>query len=385
MKLIIKFAIIIILICFLNNSYNRKIKRRTLLFDYRDLAEQEDKKFPSPLTQPDAVENAKLQNSKSYKLLKRPNTVSKDMLMKTAASLLILFRDKYTDQIISDDIFRITKGGLLDDGNNSDSEKSKIINCLTNVSNGTGSAKENAAVLAILADLGSALVTVKVLKKNGSKASENHLLSMEYLAEVLKTNLDSLYKRVEAIYLERGITVIYPLKYKERSEGKLKKDSSKKYDEPRSGIFNLGNVDLKAKYTAEFLPNIFFEKCKTEPLTGHYSGTVFVTLFMFDLFLEQESTYSETSAIEISTTLIKSTKAIISDNSRVCRAALAAAELIAVGYHSAVEIKPVLWMYIGNSPPKTALIDLNKDNCDDKATEDITDVIENCTKKQNMK
>lgn len=384
MKLLTKF-VIIILICFLNDSLNRKIKRRTLIFDYKDLAEQKDKKFPSPLTQPDAVENAKLQNSRSYELLTNPNAVSKDMLMKTATSLLTLFKDKYTDEIISDDVFRITKGGLLDDGNNSDSEKTKIINCLTNVSNGSGSAKENASVLAILADLGSALVTVKVIKKNGLSASKNHLLSMEYLAEVLKTNLDSLYKRVEAIYMERGITIIYPMKYKERSEGKSKNDSSKKYDEPRSGIFNLGNTELKARYTAEFLPNIFFEKCQTEPLTGHYSGTVFVTLFMFDLFLEQEKTYSETSAIEISTTLIKSSKALMGDNSRVCRAALAAAELMAVGYHSAVEIKPVIWMYLGNSPPKTALIDLNQDNCDDKATKDMTDIIENCTKKKKLK
>lgn len=206
---------------------------------------------------------------------------------------------------------------------------------------------------------------------------------VEKFAELIGAeSADAMYQRIGKVYDERGITVIWPKKYEERAGAELVG-----IPETRSGIFNLGQPDLKAKYTWETVKATYLPNCKTEPFTAHYSGTVFVTLIAFDLLMEKVDKFKPTSAIEISTSLrvTDADKAARGDQSRICRAALAAAELLAIGYHSALEVKPVIWMYIGKNEAKTALVDPATTKCDDKATEDITGIIASCTAKGKKK
>lgn len=382
------------LICQINSyrnseySLRRTVAKRLFNYEAAKAAEQikvkEGFEFPCESTQPDAKENAVKQNTISYALLKAPNAMSKKLLKEAATKLFILYNTKFTVATLADPkVNRVIYGGVYQDNEGADT-KTKITTALQNVIDEKGTPKENAGVLAILADIGSALVSYYKDRENKVLSTNNNIVNVveEFSKLIGAESADAMYQRIGRVYDERGIKKIWPNKDKERTGAEIKGIPL-----TRSGIFNLGQPDLKATYTWETLLKTYFDisKCKTEPFTAHYSGTVFVTLIAFDLLMEKVEEFQTTSAIELSTSLSKNTeekeKELVGHESRLCRAALAAAELLAIGYHSALEVKPVIWMYLGKNPPKTALVDPATTKCDEKSTEDITGIIASCTAK----
>jgi hypothetical protein len=387
---IVKFKLLLLVLLnlsYLTNSYKKsefflKRAKQNEVFNCKDTIEKkkitvkDNFTFPCDFTQPGAKENAILQNTKSYALLKKPNKAASTLLVEAAKKLYKFYNEMLPLDAINDSsVTRITNGGVYSD--NPGVGKEKITKALKNVVDGKGTPKENAGVLAILADLGTAIVLYKI----PGKATPNLKLTVETFSKLIGAeSTEAMHSRVENVYKERGINVLWPTKSKERDPAKLSEGTSKL----RSGIFNLGQPDLRAEYAWETLSSTFFEKCKTEPFTAHYSGTVFVTLIAFDLLLEKEEMFKTTSAIEMSTTLSKDPKEsnLVGSEFRVCKAALAAAELLGIGYHSALEVKPVIWMYLGKSKPKTVPVNPAEKECDANSTKDITGIIESCTAKK---
>lgn len=102
----------------------------------------------------------------------------------------------------------------------------------------------------------------------------------------------------------------------------------------RSGLFDLGaevdaamKIDEKIKipfiqWPLQTVPKKLIDSCKDEAWAGHFSGSAYELLHIFDVLTKKDST-AEVKA---------------GDDDRRTKAALASAFLIATGFHSAVEI-----------------------------------------------
>ena len=68
-------------------------------------------------------------------------------------------------------------------------------------------------------------------------------------------------------------------------------------------------------------------------------------------------------------------------DARRCKAALGAAFLLSVGYHSAIEVKPTIWAYLGRGQVgvNPEIFSMNNQKCDTSATHDIVELMTQCT------
>merc|ERR1711957_747400 len=110
-------------------------------------------------------------------------------------------------------------------------------------------------------------------------------------------------------------------------------------------------------------------------------GDVVDVLFMLDLLTKTKRELGNDSPMKSydETTMLD-------DESRRCKAALAGSFLISIGYHSAIEVKPTIWAYLGKGAigvePKIFSLrgppSLQR-QCDLNATRDMNPLIKGCT------
>ena len=146
------------------------------------------------------------------------------------------------------------------------------------------------------------------------------------------------------------------------------------------------NLDVDEKFKADWpwqtLPQEYFQ-C-AEPWAGHYSGSILEVLFMLDTTTKTKFNNHDPFATFKKNGVAPAIPSDIGkkfDNpEQECKAALAGAFLISIGYHSAIEVKPTMWAFLGKEMPK---IFSRKEhtNCDLSATDDIVELFKKCTEK----
>ena len=117
----------------------------------------------------------------------------------------------------------------------------------------------------------------------------------------------------------------------------------------------------KIAWPLQTVPKSIIDKCKDEPFAGHFSGSLYEVLLMLDV-LTGANPLPEAKGTD----------------DRKAKAAIAAAALIATGFHSAVEINFVIRRYLGIKEltnPKQIIIDSTDEWCKD-ASKEIIELIE---------
>lgn len=347
---------------------------------------------------------AKKQNASAAKLLSTPGKKAKAILAE-AANGIKAFLDNTSDKALiwkdaakfdpAWDFNRSLYGGILE---TKDATKFTQATVLVKVKSGTASGVENAGALAICGDVGTAVfdfngrkadVEKKKLDDPKDKTKNPFEAILPHISTAVSISSPSLIALGGKIKAQRGGTAIAPNKKKrgnkpaERGEVKDKK-GDKKMDE-RSGVMNLKNGDFKAKWPWQTIPEKYLKKCK-EPWAGHYSGSIVEVLFGLDIFTKTNSDFGHDPALSFdffrtdkaNADIIKDMKNELDSPYRKCKGALAAAFLIAIGYHSAIEVKPTVWLYLGLPKPPIFNNASPTTECDTKATSDMVKLMDDC-------
>jgi len=148
------------------------------------------------------------------------------------------------------------------------------------------------------------------------------------------------------------------------------------------------------------IPVEYMDKC-AEPWAGHYSGSIVEVLYMMDFFTKttgdkdhpmwswKASEYNKhmiwTGKDECKTKFnsLHASLNTQETNERKCKAALAGAFLISLGYHSAIEVKPTIWAYLQRGQikvdPKIFNRAQDEKACDINASKDMIALMKECT------
>lgn len=136
---------------------------------------------------------------------------------------------------------------------------------------------------------------------------------------------------------------------------------------------------LKASWPWQTIPEKYFQ-CK-EPWAGHYSGSIVEVIWSMDLFTSPKA--SALKEAQRSFTGGDADKKALNTPERRCKAALSAAFLMVVGYHSAIEVKPTVDQYLGKPKPpiftnavKAAEVEKM---CDINATKEMVQLMTECS------
>jgi len=162
-------------------------------------------------------------------------------------------------------------------------------------------------------------------------------------------------------YREYSGSVICPKKKQERANCVGANDEKTLWT-PRAGLMSLGpEVDEEAKipqdqrlvansWPWQTVPKDLLEKeCHNEPFAGHFSGSIYENLFAYDALLWDGDEASANYPISYIKPSPKAKKLTNDEKiERRAKAAMAAAALIAPGYHTAVEISPTVRAYLGD-------------------------------------
>ena len=146
---------------------------------------------------------------------------------------------------------------------------------------------------------------------------------------------------------------------------------------------DITEAKFKANWPWQRLPTEYF-KCE-EPWAGHYSGSILEVLFMLDTTTKAKfnnhdpfATFRKNNAPAIEPAVMGKK---FNNVEQQCKAALAGAFLISIGYHSAIEVKPTMWAFLGKPMPKIFSRFAPIGDCDKTATDDIVKLFESCTMK----
>jgi hypothetical protein len=144
----------------------------------------------------------------------------------------------------------------------------------------------------------------------------------------------------------------------------------------RSGLLTQVTDDsgFSAKWPWQMIPKNYLTKCK-EPWAGHYSGSIVEVLFMLDQFTKADQAIGRDDPLKS----FVETGGLLNNKYRRCKGALAASFLISIGYHSAIEVKPTIWMYLGHPKPKIFTNDSAPADCDTNSTRDIVGLMTECS------
>ena len=381
---------------------------------------------PSYANKGDVKVKADRQVEAARNLLNHPNEKSINILKEAARQLKqLLGKDKITNDTkwtikFNRSVYwgiKNAAGVTKDQAKISLDQLGWVQNVEANNSDATGG--DRAGVLALLGDIGTAVMDCNYstyspgntltdqekteLKKNESEQNKDIIkkadakkLNNAYCAT--KSSIRKTYfpdttfaefntKTSDALK-ERGGSAIAPRKKKDEKGCGMNKERGMEFEggklklATRSGLLNDGtNLDntFKANWPWQTLPKEYFT-C-AEPWAGHYSGSILEVLFMLDTltktkFSENDpfATFKINGVEPVNPT---GTLKFDSDDQK-CKAALAGAFLISIGYHSAIEVKPTIWKFLGKPMPK--IFSRSKpENCDANATDDIVALFKFCT------
>jgi len=199
-------------------------------------------------------------------------------------------------------------------------------------------------------------------------------------------------------------TVVVPLDKNAKTCQNVTITKNKPKLDVRSGLLekdNAKNSTFAATWPWQMIPEAYMT-CG-EPWAGHYSGSILEVLFMLDMltqtvqtlgrdhpmrswlpseklkndWIKQDSALGQTCFNKLNTEINHD---LTQDDNRKCKAALAAAFLISIGYHSAIEVKPTIWRFLGHAK-QPEIFSLDNQKCDSTATDDIVKLMEDCTQK----
>jgi len=269
---------------------------------------------------------------------------------------------------------------------NADTQTTRISN-VKNSANVAPKPLENAGILAILGDIGTATMDCvdmdpnKVKEMTPKEKEKNTNLceikkAMMGFANIHGTQQQIVFQgQINKALRERGGSAIAPRKKagpngeEELAErGKIKA----KGISPRSGLLAIDkdNSGWTAGWPWQTLPQEYFD-CK-EVWSGHYSGSILEILFMLDMFTKSNGDVGGDDPMKSF-----DEQTMLETPSRKCKAALAGAFLIAIGYHSAIEVKPTIWLYLGKQKPP--IFSIADQQCDMMATTHMENLMKSCT------
>jgi len=272
------------------------------------------------------------------------------------------FENEPLKNLIHSDVNRQLTTGLL----TIDAETGKyegILSAIGKVKSGTADGNQVAAVVGLIGDFGALLFDFNnpakkdKIKTNATKMNIMYGIAQFKFTGTKETALETLMKKVATNYNKLAGPTLYPNKQKERGNcmsetNKDSKDGNAGEKVPRVGLLSYGDTTIKAfSWPWQTLPKAVMDKCPQEPWMGHFSGSIVEQLFMLDL-LAWDSSKPEGDPAQPDLFLTDYNKSVgITQKERKARVAIAAAHLIGLGMHSAVEIAPTIRYYLGQSPP----------------------------------
>jgi len=336
--------------------------------------------YQTKKTNPGATVKAEKQTQAAMELLSKPGEEAKKILKGLATGLAKVFNNVSEKEFKSTSINRTIKGGVYDKKLPADQKAA-----LARLQTETGKAVDNAFLVGMCGDLGEQVVEQSLLEDGDSK---KFIIADFVKSGFKKERLESWGKSVKS---KRGGNAIAPAKKQERYlikegdkiDGEIAANGGKKPAKPddkvpikvepaRVGVFEVPDVVKsglpKAKWPYQAVPTTFMKNCN-EPWAGHYSGSMGEILFMIDLMTGVENPAENGRE----------------SPNRKCKAALASAFLISIGYHTAMEVKPMVEVYLDKS--KTAAdfannkrVDAkNGRKCDETSTEYMTKLMAECS------
>lgn len=383
MKFITNFTKCILLIALIGASWSSNLLRKSKTQDILDLTLAADLQG----SKPDIKKKADEQVKAARNLLTKPGTQANGLL-KTAAALLKDFwqHDNIKENEKNDSNFnRSINGGILNGRTtkNQDENNTMQMGRLAKVATDAHpEPMDKAGVLAVLGDIGTAIFDCDPTKTDDKTKSYCKVATA--VAMKMSLTRDALLDMGRQAKAARGGSAIAPRKKggpngAERANGKDAQGGTNLA--PRSGLLTK-NVDasgFSAMWPWQLIPKRYLEKCP-EPWAGHYSGSIVEVLFCLDLFTKGNSTFGQD---EMPLKSFTAGATMLESPSRKCKAALAGAFLISIGYHSAIEVKPTIWAYLGKGKvgqnPKIFSFDAPESNCDTKATDDMVKLMKDCT------
>jgi len=238
-------------------------------------------------------------------------------------------------------------------------------------------------------------------KLNKAYCAIKETVRRTFFADKTKVVFD---KATKAALTERGGSAIAPRKKADAQgnkdcaeRGMMKKDFADQtvmkdgcksiFLKTRSGLLNKGDnitSSYKANWPWQKIPKEYFN-C-AEPWAGHYSGSILEVLLMLDIVSQTVDNDDTMTPHEPFATFDVNKKPKepadlkkkFDHKGQKCKAALAGAFLISIGYHSAIEIKPTIWAFLGKKMPKI-LSRFEPENCDLTSSDSIVKLFKSCT------
>lgn len=363
MKCLIKFSLLFTLIVL---SLGANLKNQSFV-------ERREKKDPREVQKSaESLSMAFFQTAYARLMFYAPKQELITSLQKAATSLhAFITQQAITDELKKEFFLRLNGNDGIMKGKTPE-DVIAVLNRVKDNSNVTPT--DRIVVIALMGDIGALFTDTGATTGVVGKSDKNRADLRAEFNKFMKSKNDNKDYMTEEIIQEieksRGSKGVGPVKKEERGR--------KETDEVRTGIFNNGaEVDgyLKQEKT-KTLPAVHWDigiieeerlKKLTEPLAGHMSGSPAEILFIWDVLLGYNpinSYLSDPATLPDSKERIK----LYSRDEKAVRAAGAAGFLVAMGYHSAVEVIEGTYAYLGQNI--RALLD-------DKSKEDAATIFGN--------
>lgn len=432
MKIVTK-SIILLLILSISLSNSSRIKsKNTFTVQGAELTEDAKKKLASYNLQlpadyivknpnPVITEKAKKQTEAARNLFKNPNPIVKKILTAAALQLRNLLSKNLSDKALNDEkLNRSIYGGVLTK-NFKENQKNKLgdqakiskrhfqTGRISKVAKDTTDATEfdRAGAVALMGDIGTSIFDCEMKRDGSGTFEDNGYCSVEQAIAITHKRGDRLktWKDGQEAKKQRGGSAI----------AKMKKDTfnaEKKISVPgergmKFGADSQDNTGIKDKngkdimkfkersnilstkvdgsgwsgsWPWQMMPEAYLKNC-AEPFAGHYSGSIVEILFVLDLLTETDKDLGKDEPLKSYVFEGHPAGADLDSDIRKCKAAIGAAFLLSVGYHSAIEVKPTIWGYLGKGEigKNPQIFSLDNQKCDVSATDDIVNLMKGCT------
>jgi hypothetical protein len=406
MKFIVKCIFLLLTISL---SLSAKLKRTkntpTNVSDYDRLKAALKLGLPAEVQKDNivVVQKANQQTEAARKLFAKPGPIANEILKTVSKKISKLLIDEdLNKKLMNTTVFNRAKfRGILDNTSKKATEPTKRLEAAINRKNiqnflfakvadeTTGiKAIDRAGVVAMMGDIGTAIfdcvensadkkikIFCEVKKIISSKFEEKGINDITGQANVAKTQRGG-----STIAKNKKDTIKDGVKHPaERDEMKTSDGNFKLEERSKLLSTTTDDSDFKASWPWQLLPEVYMKKC-AEPWAGHYSGSIVEILFSLDLFTQIDPIGQDIPLLSFGQSNNPTNKQLDTD-ARKCKAALGAAFLLSVGYHSAIEVKPTIWAYLGRGEigKKPEIFSMNNQICDVSATQDIVELMKNCT------
>ena len=290
-----------------------------------------------------ATGKALKQTLAARKLFYLPGQVAIDELKKAATNLQSIVTFMKESVYTNTDFNRAFSNGVFNFMSQLDVE-----GAIGRVLTGRGTGKDNIGVLAIMGDIGTALMDyVPGATDSKNLAFKTLVTKMRTIQSKTETEFNAQSAQIKNA---RGGSVLCPSKKIDRATYAVPQgtsafrggvfDLSERADTQLSIVSDASGKIPKCKWPWQTVPSTTIDNCNNEPWAGHLSGSIVEVFYVFDL-LTGEDPLKSFGSVSLSN---------LQNKQRDVKAALAAAFLVGLGYHSAVEVEITVRAYLGKNP-----------------------------------